>query len=280
MDPGQSGTGSGPVTASGAGSGFDPNVPNAARMYDYFLGGKDNFPADRAAAEQVLKHVPEVPLGIRENREFLVRAVRFLAGRGIRQFLDIGAGLPTQRNVHQVAAEHAPGARTVYVDNDPQVLAHARALLQDSPEVRVVQGDLRRPEEILAHPDVRGHLDFGRPVAVLLLAIVHFLPDSDEPRRLIGRIRDALAPGSYLAMSHVAVDERPERAPDVERIYQGASAQFVARRSGEITPFFEGLDLVEPGVVNLHQWRPEHDAFDPRLLGVVNYFLCGVGAVR
>ncbi|WP_182902825.1 SAM-dependent methyltransferase [Microbispora sp. H10830] len=261
------------------GPGFDPNVPNAARMYDYFLGGKDNFPADRAAAEQVLRHVPEVPLGIRENREFLVRAVRFLAGQGIRQFLDIGAGLPTQRNVHQVAAEHAPGSRTVYVDNDRQVLAHARALLQDSPQVRVVEGDLRRPEEILSHPEVRGHLDLDRPVAVLLLAIVHFLPDSDEPRRLIEEIRQALAPGSYLAISHVAVDERPERAPAVEQVYQGASAQFVARQSDEITPFFEGLDLVDPGVVNLHQWRPEHEAFDPRLLAVKNYFLCGVGRV-
>ncbi|WP_432934482.1 SAM-dependent methyltransferase [Microbispora sp. CA-135349] len=260
-------------------SGFDPNVPNAARMYDYFLGGKDNFPADRAAAEQVIRHVPEVTLRIRENREFLVRAVRFLAGQGVRQFLDIGAGLPTQPNVHQVAAEHVPDAKTVYVDNDPQVLAHARALLADSPQVRVVEGDLRRPKEILSHPEVRDHLDLGKPVAVLLVAIVHFLPDSDEPRRLIREIREELAPGSYLVMSHVAVDDRQEQASRVERIYRGASAQFVARRSDEVTPFFEGLDLVEPGLVNLHEWRPEHDAFDPRLLKFKTYFLCGVGRI-
>ncbi|MEW9534301.1 SAM-dependent methyltransferase [Microbispora sp. NPDC049125] len=262
------------------GSGFDPAVPNAARMYDYFLGGKDHFPADREAADRVLRYVPEIPLGIRENREFLVRAVRFLAERGIRQFLDIGAGLPTQRNVHQVVAEVAPGARTVYVDNDPQVLAHARALLQSSPLVKVVEGDLRRPREILDHPDVRDHLDFGRPVAVLLLAIVHFIPDSDDPRGIIAELRSALAPGSYMAISHVAVDERPEAAPRVERVYQNASAQFVARMTGEIAPFFDGLDLVEPGIVNLHEWRPDHPVVNPLLEKQTKaYFLCGVGQI-
>ncbi|MEZ0074755.1 SAM-dependent methyltransferase [Planotetraspora sp. GP83] len=261
------------------GSGFDPTVPNAARMYDYFLGGKDNLPADRAAAEQVLRYVPEIPIGIRENREFLVRAVRFLAERGIRQFLDIGAGLPTQRNVHEVAGEHAPGARTVYVDNDSQVLAHARALLQDTPLVQVVEGDLRRPQDILNHREVREHLDFSQPIAVLLLAIVHFIPDSNDPAGIIAHIREALAPGSYLAISHVAADARPEVAPGVEKVYQNASAQFAARMTDEIVPFFEGLDLVEPGMVNLHDWRPDNPFIDPSIERRKAYFLCGVGRV-
>ncbi|WP_250562708.1 SAM-dependent methyltransferase [Sphaerisporangium fuscum] len=262
------------------GGGFDPNVPNAARMYDYFLGGKDNLPVDREAAEQVLRYVPGIPLGIRENREFLIRAVRFLAEQGIRQFLDIGAGLPTQRNVHQVAAEYAPGARTVYVDNDPQVLAHARALLQDSPQVRVIQADLRRPEEILDDPEVREHLDFDQPVAVLLLAILHFIPDSDDPAGVVGRIRRSLAPGSYMAISHVAVDENPQAARPVERVYDNASAQFVGRVSSEVAPFFDGLELVEPGMVNLHEWRPDIAYVPPELEKVKNYFLCGVGRIR
>ncbi|MFC4588471.1 SAM-dependent methyltransferase [Sphaerisporangium corydalis] len=259
---------------------FDPSTPNAARMYDYFLGGKDNLPVDRAAAEQVLKLVPEIPVGIRENRAFLCRAVRFLAEQGVRQFLDIGAGLPTQRNVHQVAAEYAPGSRTVYVDNDPQVLTHARALLQDSPQVLVAEGDLRRPEEILHDHEVRAHLDFDRPIAVLLLAIVHFIPDAEDPRGIVARLRDGLAPGSHLALSHVAVDERPQAAPAVERVYNRASAQFVARMSGEIAPFFDGLDLAEPGMVNLHEWRPDIPVVAPVLETVGSYFLCGVGRVR
>ncbi|MFG1879193.1 SAM-dependent methyltransferase [Sphaerisporangium sp. NPDC049003] len=248
-------------------------------MYDYFLGGKDNLPADREAAEKVLRFVPEIPIGIRENRAFLARAVRFLAEQGIRQFLDIGAGLPTQRNVHQVAAEVAPDARTAYVDNDPQVLAHARALLQDSPQVLVVEGDVRRPAEILGRPELRAHLDFDQPIAVLLLAIIHFIPDGDDPVGIIAAIRDALAPGSYVAISHVAVDERPQAAPGVEGVYNNASAQFVARMSGEIAPFFKGLDLVDPGMVNLHEWRPDIPVVAPVLEKVKSYFLCGVGRV-
>ncbi|MDF5755613.1 SAM-dependent methyltransferase [Spongiactinospora sp. TRM90649] len=261
------------------GAGFNPHIPNSARMYDYFLGGKNNLPVDRDAAEKVLKYVPEIPIGIRENREFLCRAVRFLAERGVRQFLDIGAGLPTQHNVHQVAAEVAPDSRTVYVDNDPQVLVHARALLQDSPNVIIAEGDLRYPGEILGDPGVRAHLDFERPVAVLMLAILHFIPDADEPLRIIGELRDALPPGSYLALSHVTVDERPEAAPAVERIYQNASTPFVGRMSSEVEPMFDGLDLVAPGVVNLHEWRSEAQVLDPLLEKAKPYFLCGIGEV-
>ncbi|GAA1256024.1 SAM-dependent methyltransferase [Sphaerisporangium rubeum] len=261
------------------GGGFNPNIPNAARMYDYFLGGKDNLPVDREAAQQVLRFVPEVPIGIRENRAFLQRAVRYLAGQGIRQFLDIGAGLPTQRNVHQVAGEYAPGARTVYVDNDPQVLAHARALLQDSPLVLVAEGDLREPGHIMDNPDIRAHLDFSQPIAVLMLAIVHFIPDSDAPKDIIARVTRSLAPGSYLALSHVVIDERPTAAPGVERVYQSASAPFVPRLSSQVTPFFDGLEIADPGIVNLHEWRPDSDYVTPPLLQIASYFLCGVGRV-
>ncbi len=261
------------------GVGFNASIPNAARMYDYFLGGKDHLPVDREAADRALKLVPEIPIGIRENRRFLSRAMRFLADQGIRQFLDIGAGLPTQDNVHQLAARFAPGGRTVYVDNDPQVLVHARALLQKSPEVLAAQGDLRRPEEILADPAIRRHLDFDRPVAVLLLAILHFIPDGDDPVGIVARIREALPPGSYIVISHVAVDERPQVAPDVERVYDNASARFVARMSSEIAPMFDGLELVEPGLVNLHEWRMDVPVTDPVFARVDNYFMCGIGRV-
>ncbi|NRQ33187.1 SAM-dependent methyltransferase [Nonomuraea sp. NN258] len=258
------------VTESG---NFDPNIPNVARMYDYFLGGKDNFPADRAAAERVLTIVPEIPVGARENRAFLGRAVRFLAESGVRQFLDIGTGLPTQENVHQVVESVAPDARTVYVDNDPQVLTHARALLTNSTNVRIIEGDLRRPAEILRHPEVGGHLDLSRPVAVLLLAIVHFI--EEDPRPIIAELLEPLAPGSWLVLSHVCIDIKPEAAPGVERIYQGASAGFVGRRSDEIMSFFDALDVVPPGVVNLPEWRPELPELIP-FPDAPPYFLCGV----
>ncbi|MGV9301844.1 SAM-dependent methyltransferase [Nonomuraea sp. NPDC004354] len=247
---------------------FDPNIPNVARMYDYFLGGKDNFAADRAAAEKVLEIVPHIPVGARENRAFLGRAVRFLREQGITQFLDIGTGLPTQSNVHEIAG---PGARVVYVDNDPQVLVHARALLEDTPQVRIVRGDLRAPAAVLA--DAATHLDFSRPVAVLLLAIVHFV--KDDPAPIVATLTDALVPGGYLAISHVCHDLRPEAAPEVERVYQGASAQFTARHSTEVAALFDGLDLVEPGVVNLPEWRPDHPDLVP-FKDVGPYFLCGV----
>lgn len=237
-------------------------------MYDYYLGGKDNFPADRAAAEKVLEIVPHIPVGVRENRGFLGRAVRFLRAQGITQFLDIGAGLPTRENVHQVAGD---AAKVVYVDNDPQVLAHARALLEDSPQVRIIDGDVREPARVLA--DAGEHLDLSQPVAVLMLAILHFV--QDDPRPIVATLTSALAPGSFMALSHVCSDVQPEAAPGVERVYQGASAQFTARRSPEIIALFDGLDLVEPGVVNLPEWRSDNPDFMP-FRDSPPYFLCGV----
>ncbi|MEU4404847.1 SAM-dependent methyltransferase [Streptosporangium sp. NPDC023963] len=254
--------------------GVQTHIPNVARMYDYYLGGKDNFPADRQAAEKVLEIIPEARHGALANRAFLGRAVGFLAESGIDQFLDIGAGLPTQNNVHQVA----PGARVVYVDNDPAVLVHGRALLGTNDNVTIVEGDVRRPGEILGHPDVRAAIDFDRPVGVLLLAIMHFVPDEDDPLGIIATLRRAMAPGSHLVLSHAAVDARPEASDGVAKVYDRASSSFVGRTGKEIVRLFDGFDVVEPGVVNLPEWRPEPGTAVPyRNIG--SYFLGGVGAV-
>jgi SAM-dependent methyltransferase len=255
---------------------FDPTTPNIARLYDYYLGGKDNFAADREAAERILAVAPELRLAARENRAFLGRAVRFLARQGISQFLDIGTGLPTQGNVHEVAAEVADDARVVYVDKDPVVLGHARALLAgvDGKTV-VVEGDLRRPEDILEHEDVVKAIDFGRPVGLLLVAIMHFIRAEEEPERILATLRDALPPGSYLVMSHGTRDARAEAVTTGTKVYQDATSPLVLRGRGEIEALFDGFDLVDPGLVWLPQWRPdEQDLFDPPETSLI---LCGVG---
>ncbi|MEV7013099.1 SAM-dependent methyltransferase [Streptosporangium sp. NPDC051022] len=238
--------------------GIDVNTPSVARLYDYYLGGKDNFPVDRAAAEEVLSTVPEVRIAARENRAFLGRAVRFLAGSGIEQFLDIGTGLPTQGNVHEVAHEINPDARITYVDYDPIVLAHARALLRASKgEVTVAPGDLREPEEILHSPEVLKHLDFTKPVAVLLVAIMHFITEADDPRRIVATLRDAVPSGSYLVLSHGTHDFHPEAARKGTEVYERANSPLVLRSRAEILELFDGFELVNPGLVWLPEWRPD-----------------------
>jgi SAM-dependent methyltransferase len=254
--------------------GVQTHIPNVARMYDYYLGGKDNFPADRQAAERVLEIIPEVRQGARSNRAFLARTVGFLAESGIDQFLDLGTGLPTQNNVHQVV----PGARVVYVDNDPTVLVHGRAILGKNENVTIVEGDIRRPGEILEHPDVRAAIDFDRPVGILLLAIMHFVPDADDPPGILATLRRAMAPGSHLVLSHVAIDARPEAADGVVQVYDRTSSPFVTRTGEEIVRMFDGFDVVEPGVVNLPEWRPVPGAAVP-YKGAGPYFLGGVGVV-
>lgn len=243
-------------------AGVDPNVPSAARMYDYYLGGKDNFAADREAAEKIIKILPNVRAIARENREFLVRAVTYLAQQGVRQFLDIGAGLPTQRNVHQVAQEVTPGARVVYVDNDPIVLVHARALLTENSDVIAVDADMRDPEGILNHPDIRAHLDFSQPTAILLLGILHFIPDDEEAHKIVSALKSALVPGGYLVISHGSVSEVPEeQAREGMEVYSRTSVPGVTSRTAQqVQEFFSGLDLVDPGVVLLRDWRPDPDA--------------------
>ncbi len=239
---------------------LDPAVPNVARMYDYMLGGKENYASDRAAVARLIEMTPAVPMFARVNREFLRRAVRFVASQGVSQFLDVGAGLPTQESVHEVAATVNPAARTVYVDNDPVVLAHSRALLGDTPQVAFVAGDVRDPAALLGDPEVTGLLDFSQPVCVLLVAILHFVTDAEDPASLVSGFRDALVPGSFLIMSHATADGAPPQVAalsgDAQRVYDSATAPVQHRDPAEVSPLLAGFSLVEPGLVHAAQWRP------------------------
>jgi S-adenosyl methyltransferase len=239
---------------------IDTSTANVARMYDYYLGGKDNFEADRIAAEQVLAQLPGQRRSALENRRFLRRAVGFLAGQaGIDQFLDIGVGLPTQGAVHEVAHEINPRSRVAYVDYDPVVVAHANALLATPDQSVVVAEDIRRPRELLANPVIRGHLDFDRPIAVLVLAIFHFVRDEDDPAAITACLREALAPGSYLMLTHVCQELLPDQAAAARAkdVYQQAGQPIQPRSTEEIRGFFGDFELVEPGLVPKHAWRPE-----------------------
>jgi len=236
----------------------DSSTPNMARIYDYYLGGKGNYACDREVARMVLGAAPDVPLAALENREFLKRAVEFLVCEaGISQFIDIGPGLPTQANVHALVRRHTPDAPVVYVDNDPVVLSHGRALLQGADGVAVIDGDIRTPGAILSNPKLRELIDLSRPVAVCMSLVLHFLPDSDDPRALVRSIRDSIRPGSYLVLTHVTGDARTvDTMSEIRGIYDEATAPLVPRTKDEFTRFFEGFELVEPGVVFLSQWRP------------------------
>jgi len=247
---------------------IDTKRPNVARMYDYWLGGKDNFEADRVAAEQVLTLLPGQRRSAFENRRFLRRAVRFLAGEaGIDQFLDIGVGLPTQGAVHEVAHEVNPGVRVAYVDYDPVVVSHGNVLLAAPDLSVVVREDIRRPKELLANPVIREHLDLSRPVALTLLAVLHFVPDSGDPDAIMALLRDALAPGSYLVLTHICEELLPDKAAARRAmdIYERASERILPRGTGQIRGFFGDFDLVEPGLVPKHAWRPDAgaDGHDP-----------------
>jgi hypothetical protein len=253
---------------------IDTDVPNPARIYDYLLGGKDNFPADRDVADQILAIAPVARDVVEDNRAFLGRAVRYLAGEaGVRQFIDLGSGLPTQGNVHEIAQAVAPDARVVYVDNDAMVVTHSRALLAGD-NTAAIQADLRQPERVLGHPEVRELVDFTRPVALLCMAILHFLPDDEDPFGVVARFRDALPAGSYLALSHgtrdipvrpdMSAEEMAEMGAKVERLYQLTTASLVTRARAEVERFFDGFDLVHPGVVEIQLWRPDdQDALLP-----------------
>ncbi|MBV7703418.1 SAM-dependent methyltransferase [Nocardia nova] len=238
------------------------DVAHPARMYDYFLGGKDHYEADRRAAETALANFPAVRLTARTNREFMRTATRYLAEQGVRQFLDIGTGIPTEPNLHQVAQEHACESRVVYVDNDPIVLAHARALLVSAPEGRTtyVQADAADPEAILASRELRDTLDLSQPVAISLMAVVHFVPG--DVYAMVNTLMDALAPGSYLAMSHVTTDfdngaNDPDGMGRLLQVYSDQGIPVRPRSRDEVARFFDGLELVEPGVEVIHRWRQE-----------------------
>ncbi|MFD0690903.1 SAM-dependent methyltransferase [Actinomadura fibrosa] len=237
---------------------IDPYTPNVPRMYDYLLGGKDNYAVDREAADEIIRHAPDTPFLARENRAFLRRAVRFLAEHGIRQFIDIGSGLPTQGNVHEIAHQVTPRAHVVYVDREPVVLTHGRALLADTPEVTVVQGDARRPGDILADPEVNRLIDFDEPVAVLMLAVLHFIGDEDDPPGIVARFRDAMAPGSHLVISHVTGDfDADGRVRDAGAVYARATSQITLRSRAHVASLFEGFEFIEPGLTTLSMWRPD-----------------------
>jgi len=239
------------------------DIPHSARVYDYFLGGKTNYPADREAAELVLKAGPNTRISALANRAFLHRVVRHLAGTvGIRQFLDIGTGIPTSPNLHEIAQGVVPDARVVYADHDPIVLAHARALLVGKPEGRTayIDADLRDPDRILGSPTLGKTLDLTEPVALSVIAILHFIPDADDPAGLLRHYLDALPAGSHLAITHVTPDFAPEEAERVTAIYRARGIPLQTRSRAEVRRFFDGLDLVEPGVQVVHRWRPDPDA--------------------
>jgi hypothetical protein len=238
--------------------GVDFERANVARVYDALLGGTHNFAVDQEVASTLAEIVPTVRDGARANRAFLGRAVRFLAGAGIRQFLDIGSGVPTEGNVHEVARVAAPGSRVVYVDADPVAIAHGRAILAGEENATVVEADLREPEAILDHPEVARLIDFDRPVGLLLIAVLHFIRDEDKPGDLVNRLARALVPGSYLAISHTTFDEQTASAVEtVRRLYTRAAAPVLPRGHAAIQAFFDGFDLVEPGVVFNPRWRPD-----------------------
>ena len=245
---------------------IDTSKPHPARMYDYFLGGKNHFAADRETAKKMLAAAPHARTGARENRAFLGRVVRYLAAEaGIRQFLDIGTGLPTTNNVHEVAQAVTPSARVVYVDNDPLVLAHARALLTSSFEGRTayIQGDLRDPAAILSSPVVREVLDFTRPVALILVAVLHFMPDEFKPAATMATLLDGLPAGSYLAASHATLETLPGAAA-ATRAYRSAGVPMQLRGADDFAELaFTGLELIPPGVVVVSEWRPTDPAPRP-----------------
>jgi O-methyltransferase involved in polyketide biosynthesis len=242
---------------------FDTSVPHPARVYSFWLGGKDNYDADRKAAEEVMRLRPQVAASAQANRAYLARVVRYLAaGCGIRQFLDIGAGLPAADNTHQAAQRVDPASRVVYCDNDPVVLAHARALLTSTPQgaCEVIDADLHDPETILA--EAGKTLDFTQPAAILLLAVLHFLPDADRPAEIVAALVSALAPGSYLALSHLTCDFAPEQVTAAVAAYNKlAPVPVTARTHTQVSGLFGALPLLAPGVVPVSEWRPQ--AGDP-----------------
>ena len=237
---------------------IDYEKPSAARIYDYLLGGYHNFEIDRRVAAQLAEIMPDFPLYVQANRAFLRRAVRFLANQGIDQFLDFGSGIPTVGNVHEIAQGINPSTRVVYVDYDPVAVRHSRTILEDNPNAIAVRADIRKTEVILDHPEVRNLLDSSKPTAALLISVLLFIVDNKEAYRLVRVLRDALTPGSYIAISHATAEGvSPEQAAQGEKLYAASGNPVKLRSHVEIKRFFEGFELVEPGLVLVPLWRPE-----------------------
>jgi len=239
------------------GDNFNPTRPHAARVYDYLLGGKNNFAADREVGDRIIASLPEVQVGVQAQRAVLGRVVRYLVGEaGVTQLLDIGSGLPTSDNVHEIAQRTAPGTRVVYVDNDPVVLAHARAILSDETSVFAERGDLLDPASIMSNPAIRGHLDWDKPVGLLLCGIVHYLLDEENPGRLVAELVDALPSGSYVFIHHLLDTGDPAAATLQEQMLKGLG-RVRFRTLGQVRALFGDLRLVEPGLVPIPEWRPD-----------------------
>ncbi|MEV7726338.1 SAM-dependent methyltransferase [Streptomyces sp. NPDC087917] len=241
-------------------AGIDISVPSVSRIYDYYLGGSHNFEVDRQAARRAMEFIPGLPKIMQANRAFMRRAVRHAVDEGVTQFLDIGSGIPTFGNVHEVAHAASPEARVVYVDHDPVAVAHSQAVLAGNDRAGVVAADLRKPQDILAAPEVARLLDLKRPVALLLVAVLHFLEDTDEPYAAVATLREALAPGSMLILTHASYEGIPvtaEVAGGTVGVYRDIRNPLVMRGHEQVTRFFDGFELLEPGLVSMPDWRPD-----------------------
>ncbi|HET7017395.1 MAG TPA: SAM-dependent methyltransferase [Streptosporangiaceae bacterium] len=247
--------------AGSAPAGVETDRPSVARLYDFFLGGNHNYAADRELGRRLLQAEPNARHIVKENREFLGRAVNYLTQAGISQFIDLGSGIPTQDNVHEIAQRGNSESRVIYVDNDAGVIAHSRHLLRGNPLVSIINADLRNPAAVVTHPEVGRLIDFSQPVGLLMVTVLHFVPDSQDPYGLVAKFAEALAPGSFLAISHATRDSSPDTATKVEELYQSAATSAHTRTSEEIRRFFTGFQLVEPGLVYLPLWR--HDGQVP-----------------
>jgi hypothetical protein len=257
--------------------GVDTKRANPARVYDYLLGGTHNFLADQDAARAILAVEPNSRPGARANRAFLDRAVQFLAAQGIRQFLDIGSGIPTEGNVHEIAQRAVLGARVAYVDSDPVAVAHALAMLDGNADAGITEADLREPRQILADHEVRRHIDLARPAGLLLSMVLHFISDDEDPWQIVATLRDALAPGSYLVLAHLTNESKPAVAQAAQTVYnRSVSTDIHMRSRADILRFFDGFDIVDPGLVYMTQWRPDSPADVPADPGQF-WVLAGVG---
>jgi len=260
---------------------FHPQTPNEARVLDYLLGGKDNFAADRRVAEEAIAVAPELPMMAIESRKFIGRAVRFLIDQGIRQFIDIGCGLPTQNNAHEVAQAAAEDARVLYVDIDPVVVTHARAILAERERTDVIQADMREPDVILAHPDLRRLIDLDQPVAILLISAFSAIPEDEVVTDIVDRLREAIVSGSWMVISHPISDDRTGVTEKLASLFQdqeivtGSRRRDDVRTRAEIEPYFDGLELADPGLVRQPLWRPDpgEPSVDPESV----WMLAGVG---
>jgi SAM-dependent methyltransferase len=237
---------------------IDIERPSVARMYDYYLGGSHNFAVDRQTARQVIAAAPDAPLFAQANRAFLRRVVRFLLDSGVEQFLDIGSGIPTVGNVHEIAQAARPDARVVYVDIDPIAVTHSLSILDGNERATAIVGDLRAPEEILRHPRVRELLDFGRPIGVLIVAVLHFVPETADPAGIIARIRNHLAPGSYVAVTVLSPEGRPREETEASAaVYRDADNPLTIRDTGDVVRMLAGFEIMPPGAVPIPRWRPD-----------------------